>query len=53
MNKFQVRRNSVPFISHTNNAISAYTIGHRQAEQRIKLVLNVKQHKRVNGNSLN
>ena len=31
----------------------AYTIGHRQAEQRIKSVLNVKQHKRVNDNSLN
>ena len=28
-------------------------MGHRQAEQRIKSVLNVKQHKRVNDNSLN
>ena len=28
-------------------------IGHRQAEQRIKSVLNVKQHKRTNDNSLN
>ena len=28
-------------------------IGHRLAEQRIKSVLNVKQHKLVNDNSLN
>ena len=33
--------------------ISAYTIGRRQAEKRIKSVLNVKQQKRVNENSLN
>ena len=30
-----------------------YSIGHRQAEKRIKSILDVKQHKRVNDNSLN
>ena len=33
--------------------ISSYTIGHRQAEQRITSVLNVKQYKQVNDSSLN
>ena len=47
MNQFQVQRNSARFILHIIIAIFR-PIGHRQAEQRIKSVLN----KRMDDNSL-
>ena len=44
---FKFQRKSALFIFHSKCNISAYTIGHRKDEQRIKSVLSIKQHYRV------